>query len=228
MTSIKRSALIALACALATTSVMADEGRANAARPAGKLFEVTITNLTKGQAFTPLLAVTHAPRVSLFTPGEPATAGLALLAEAGDTSLLASELASTGGVSDTATNGALLLPGASVSIRIRATRFSDELSFAGMLIPTNDSFVALDGLNLPWSGAPVARLLAAYDAGSETNDELCANIPGPVCGGQGGSPMVDGEGYIHISSGIHGEGDLSAAKYDWRNPVARVVVRRID
>lgn len=229
MTSIaSKISVIALACAVATSSAIADDNRANPSRPAGKLFEVTITNLTPGQAFTPLLVATHSPRLSFFTLGESASPGLALMAEAGDTSLLASELASTGGVSETATNGALLQPGATVSIRIRANRFSDELSFAGMLIPTNDSFVALNGLDLPWSGAPVVRMLNAYDAGSEPNDELCANIPGPVCGGQGPSPAAGGEGYVHVSSGIHGEGDLSPARYDWRNPVARVVVRRVD
>jgi Spondin_N len=229
MTSItEKLSYIALACALASTSAMAEDNRANGSRPAGKLFEVTITNLTRGQSFTPLLAATHSPRLSFFTLGEPATPGLALLAEAGDTSLLASELASTGGVSETATNGALLLPGATVSIRIRANRFTDELSVAGMLIPTNDSFVALNGLDLPWSGAPVVRMLSAYDAGSEPNDELCANIPGPVCGGQGGSPAAGGEGYVHVSAGVHGQGDLVPAQYDWRNPVARVVVRRVD
>jgi hypothetical protein len=47
-----------------------------------------------------------------------------------------------------------------------------------------------------------------------------------VCGGEGGSPGV-GEGYVHIHTGIHGIGDLlTAAMYDWRNPVAEITIRR--
>ena len=66
-----------------------------------------------------------------------------------------------------------------------------------------------------------------YDAGSELNDELCLNIPGPVCGGAGGSPEAGGEGYVHISGGISGKADLAAATYDWRNPTAKIVIKRV-
>ena len=68
-----------------------------------------------------------------------------------------------------------------------------------------------------------------YDAGSEANDELCANIPGPTCDGVGASPGVnDGdEGFVHIHRGMHDAGDLSSAVYDWRNPVARITVSRV-
>ena len=66
-----------------------------------------------------------------------------------------------------------------------------------------------------------------YDAGSEPNDELCASIPDPPCGGEGGSPNAGGEGFAHVQAGIHGIGDLSAADYDWRNPVATIKVERV-
>jgi hypothetical protein len=33
-----------------------------------------------------------------------------------------------------------------------------------------------------------------------------------------------GEGYVYISNGISGIGDLAPNDFDWRNPVARVVV----
>jgi hypothetical protein len=80
-------------------------------------------------------------------------------------------------------------------------------------------------MSLPKKNA--SALALAYDAGSEMNDELCSNIPGPQCGG---APFSMGlaEGYVHISRGISGEGDLAASAYDWRNPVARVSVSRMD
>ena len=68
-----------------------------------------------------------------------------------------------------------------------------------------------------------------FDAGSEPNDELCKNIPGPTCDGMGLSPGDnDGdEGYVHIHRGMHGIGDLAADVYDWRNPVAKITVTRV-
>ncbi len=47
------------------------------------------------------------------------------------------------------------------------------------------------------------------------------------CGGEGGSPDADGEGYVHIHAGIQGIGDLTSADYDWRNPTARIVIKRV-
>ncbi|MHB1051505.1 MAG: hypothetical protein ACYCZT_00340 [Thiobacillus sp.] len=67
-----------------------------------------------------------------------------------------------------------------------------------------------------------------HDAGSEPNDELCDNIPGPPCGGQDVSPDAGGEGFVYIHAGIHGIGSLEPSEYDWRNPVARITVRQIE
>ena len=95
-----------------------------------------------------------------------------------------------------------------------------------MLLPTNDSFVALNRVRLPRYGK-ATYFARGYDAGSEPNDEWCANIPGPVCGGAGASPEAGGEGFVHVANGIHGIGDLDAAVYDWRNPVAKVVIKAV-
>lgn len=63
------------------------------------------------------------------------------------------------------------------------------------------------------------------DAGTETNNEDCAYIPGPACSDVPGNMAAgDGEGYIHIHRGVHSIADLNASVYDWRNPVAEVVV----
>jgi hypothetical protein len=109
-------------------------------------------------------------------------------------------------------------------VEIRVSSRLRRISVAGMLIPTNDTFVALNAATLPrWSQS---HTVPAYDAGSEFNDELCANIPGPTCGGAGDS-VEDGEGYVHISRGISGIGDLEPSSYDWRNPVARIGIKRV-
>lgn len=197
-----------------------------------QVYEVTITNLTKASQFTPILAATHRASISYFQLGEPASDGLALMAEDGDVSLLAEELTATGKVLDTANSAdvlespPLLFAGQSVTLKVTTDGRHARLSFAAMILPTNDSFVALNSVRLPRWGSRVYTALG-YDAGSEPNDEWCANIPGPRCGGQGASVEAGGEGFVHVANGMHGIGDLPAETYDWRNPVARVVVRRV-
>lgn len=188
-------------------------------------YAVTITNLTPGQTFTPILVATHNHKVSLFTLGSPASTELSTLAEGGDIQPLTDLLTASGNTADTQTNGALLAPGKSVTIKVTANPGMRFISLAAMLIPTNDAFVSLNRVPLPLLAS--SHYAFAYDAGSEPNDELCANIPGPVCGGEGTSANAGGEGYVHIHSGIHGIGDLKANVRDWRNPVARIVIRRV-
>jgi hypothetical protein len=101
-----------------------------------------------------------------------------------------------------------------------------------MLIPTNDAFVALNAVQLPYPGWPTQTYTAvAYDAGSEVNDELCSSTPGPLfaeCGGSGGGGRVGGgEGFVHVHRGMHGVGDFKPIGRDWRNPVAEVRVRLV-
>lgn len=189
-------------------------------------YEVTVTNVTKGQSFTPFLVATHKRTVQLFELGDPASSELAALAEGGDTSALAALLEGSAEVADVSTSEGLLAPGQSVTITISSRGRAREISLAAMLIPTNDAFVALNGVALPRANrSTVLYMASAYDAGSESNDESCSNIPGPVCGGEGTSDG-DAEGFVHIHSGIHGIADVPSAAYDWRNPVARVSIRR--
>lgn len=191
-------------------------------------YEVTITNITKGQTFTPILASTHKADIAYFEAGGEASPELGLLAEDGATGPLEDLLLSHPDlVSSTASNGALLHPGESVTIEIDAERGFNRLSFAAMLIPTNDTFVALNSVSLPRKGHYSTHVVPAYDAGTEPNDENCAHIPGPVCGGVGASPEAGGEGFVHIANGMHGIGDLAPETYDWRNPVARVSIEAL-
>ena len=200
--------------------------------PAPRTYAVTITNITPGQVFTPVLVATHTADASFFELGAAPSPELADLAEGGATGGLQALLDGLPEfVMDTNTSGItpddnpLINPGESVTIYITGNRDYNRLSLAGMLLPTNDTFVAVNSMPLPRRYA--ASMALAYDAGSEMNDELCANIPGPQCGGL---PFSDGlaEGFVHISRGISGEGDLNASDYDWRNPVARVTVRLMD
>ena len=216
----RKTALLAAAALIAAGPALADQNNFGA-----RTFEVTITNITPGQTFTPILAATHDSSIAFFELGEPAIPELAVLAESGDVGPLSDLLGSVPGqVFDTAATGDLLGPGESVTLTIRATRRFNRLSLAGMLIPTNDTFVALDSRPLPRRHTTYTAL--GYDAGSEPDDELCANIPGPFCGG-GALSEEDGEGFVHVSNGVHGIGDLDPAVFDWRNPIARISISRV-
>jgi hypothetical protein len=194
-------------------------------------YEVSVTNLTRGQSFTPLLLATHQHGPQIFTLGSPASDELATLAESGNTAPLSAALEATGKTAEVKTSDGLLDPGATKTVTIKANRKARHFSMAAMLIPSNDAFVSLKSVPLPKGKRGVAYYATAYDAGSEPNDELCANIPGPVCGGTGGSPGVGGEDYVHVHAGIHSNGDdvveLNAAERDWRNPVALVKIIRV-
>jgi hypothetical protein len=213
-------------------------------------YEVTVTNLTRGQRFTPILVATHKQGVRLFELGSPASAQLETLAEEGETGPLAALLASMPEVKDVVTStppppaSNLIDPGESITLRVETSGAFDHVSLAAMLIPTNDAFFALNGVEGPRGNSELTLFAPAYDAGTERNDESCGSIPGPgfiECvtdsnpGGDGGGAMIEGgeEGYVHIHAGIHGAGgglptsNLNASSRDWRNPVAKITIRRI-
>lgn len=199
-----------------------------AVQAAGKMYEVTVTNLTRGQSFTGVLVASHRSGVTpLFSAGHAASDELAALAEGGDTEPLTGVLEDDPAVVEVQTAGGLLDPGKSKTIMVSGTKGVREITLAAMLIPTNDTFFALNGAALPRGQRTVTYYSPGYDAGSEPNDELCVSIPGPVCGGTGGSPGVGGEGTVHVTAGIHGVGDLVPAERDWRNPVAQITIRRV-
>jgi hypothetical protein len=195
-------------------------------------FAVTITNLTRGQQFTPILVASHRTGVRLFEVGEAASTELAIVAEEGNTAPLAALLGSNPRVLDVQVGGGLLDPGQSKTVIVGTRGSFDRVSVAAMLIPTNDGFFALNGVEGPEGRQTLVLSSPAYDAGSEVNDERCASIPGPFfieCGGPGGGAAVSGgeEGFVHIHAGMHGIGDMDVSQRDWRNPVARITIRRI-
>ncbi|MEM8981392.1 MAG: spondin domain-containing protein [Pseudomonadota bacterium] len=199
-------------------------------------YDVTVTNITRGQTLTPILVTTHSPRIALFELGAPASDELEVLAEDGGTGPFVAFLENAGNVvGDVTSTAGLLAPGESITIEIEGNPWRHVLSTAAMLIPTNDTFFAVDSVRLPRYGEKTV-FAQAYDAGTEFNDQSCANMPGPRCGGEGlsaGDNEGD-EGFVYISNGFHDLGTTDAngfevlgpAVYDWRNPVVKVTIKR--
>lgn len=195
--------------------------------PPGRRYEVSITNLTKGQTFTPILVASHRQGVRIFELGAGASPELEAVAESGDTGPLAAVLEALPQVKDVQVIGGLLGPGETATVEVEAPGSFRHVSVASMLIPTNDGFFGLNGAAGPNGREPQVHFSPAYDAGTEVNEELCEDIPGPQCQGSGALDAgTEEDGVVHINAAIQGVGDLEPGRWDWRNPVARIVIRR--
>ena len=212
---------LALAATLAFTASQAiASGKHN--------YHVTITNLTHSITFTPVLVASHRRPVTIFESGTPASDDLRALAESGAVGPMTATLESNSDVVEVQNSGALLMPGNSVTVIVSAARGAKFISVGSMMLPTNDGFIGLNSVEVSKRGS-ATYFSPGYDSGSEFNDEICGNIPGPFCKGAGISDFGDpaDEGYVHVHRGIQGVGELDRAVYDWRNPVARITVTRV-
>ena len=202
---------------LAATSAYADDEL---------MYNVTITNLTPGQPLAPIMVATHRRGFEYFEDGGAPSDALAMLAEAGNGQPMAAYLATLPQVIEaTVSTTGLTFPGHSTTVTIHARRAIDHISLGAMLGATNDAFFAIKDAELPVGRQTVTYYAPAYDAGSETNDELSSTVAG--LGGEGYSPNDSGEAFVHIHGGVHGVGDLVPGTHDWRNPVAKIVIQRV-
>lgn len=217
---------------------------ASAAPVAASDYEVTITNLTRGIHFTPLIAAAHDRNVRMFHAGGEASSPLQAIAEGGDIQSMNDLLSGFG--ANVAAGDGLLAPGGSVTLMLNdVSARNSVLSVSGMLLPTNDGFVGVDSAELPHAvGKSVTLFARAYDAGTEANDELVGGgapgmpgfpAPPPVVAtgtGTGGTGInTVAEGFVHVHPGVLGDldpnggvSDINAAVHRWQNPVARVVI----
>ena len=127
--------ILALAISLVSVDAFADRKKAH--------YELTVTNITKGLLFTPILLLAHKKGVNLFTPGSPASEALEELAEGGNTVPLTTMLSMNPKVGPIMTIGALG-PGETIIAEIPVERGFNYVSLASMLLPTNDGFIALN------------------------------------------------------------------------------------
>lgn len=204
--------------------------------------EISITNLTQGIYYTPLIVAAHNGDAHIFKTGQMASSELQALAEGGDISLVSSTLSNVG--ADVVENpaGGLLAPTMTTTTMLMSSDGNNYLSLAAMLLPTNDGFVGLDSWMIPTEAGTYTFTLNAYDAGTEANDEIvngggAPGAPGipasPGGSGTGGSglTMTEANGYIHVHPGNIGDDDETGGKSDlsntvhrWLNPVAKVTV----
>ena len=195
----------------------------------GAKVKVTVTNLTRGQIISPVVVATHTNAMNpLFVLGAPASSELTTMAEDAHAAPLIAMLSGDPTVLDVQTlfgDMGPIMPGESASVVVNSRGNFRNLSMVGMLVTTNDAFFALNGVRAPRTGSEV-HYSPGYDAGSESNNEDCAFIPGPPCGNANVRDVTNAEGYVHIHAGIHEIGNLTSSMHDWRNPVAKITINR--
>ena len=236
-----RSQLIAVtAVGLALALLMPEATRADG----GRTYKVTITNLSAGQPLTPPILATHTSKTEFFTVGEPASEGIRQIAENGNGAVLLQALGEDTQVHEVVTGAAPLVPAnnpggtgfeSSATFTITAKGRARYLSYASMLICTNDGFTGLDSVRLPRHKVTVYT--AGYDTRTEANTEDFADIVPPCQGligvtsddpGTGMSdPLLAEDGIIIPHPGINGGSDLLPTVHGWTDPVAKIEIERV-
>ena len=213
---------LAMASCLVFANVMAKDNRSNDLNT----YHLTITNTTLHHVITPPAVIAHNKHFKLFKIAEEASAELSVMAESGNVSPLLSSLENNPYVSAVMTSldqtPPVILPGHSLTVEIKAPK-KTYFTVAAMLATSNDAFTSVT-LKAPKKNRYSVAMGMTYDAGSEDNNELCIDIPGPPCGGTNAMIEGDGEGFVTIHNGVHGIGDLVPADLDWRGPTSMVRV----
>ncbi len=150
---------------------------------------ITLTNLSQGIYFTPVISAAHEADNHLFAVGEAATAELQMMAEGGDISRLSSMLSNANANINENPASGLLAQGMSTSYMLTNDATNTHLSVTTMMLPTNDGFIGLDGWEIPTEAGTYAVFLNGYDAGTEANNEL---VNGGAAPGVLGIPVDPG------------------------------------
>ncbi len=238
MIRLKKSKMVAALALVTATGTLAGVGSAGASSsghdPATQVtYEVTYKNLTSGQYLTPPNFAAHNRDVDVFSRGHKASPGVQAVAENGGVPVLAAELEQLlegrVGTSGVGADGPIA-PGEQVSFQF--TTDATRLSVVSMVICTNDGFAGLDSTRLPTrDGRTRTRSIRAYDAGTEINTEMRADlVPAPFCGeGEGATesnPELAENGVIRRHRTLRGVGDLDPG-LDWKGPVAEISITRV-
>lgn len=205
--------------------------------------DITVTNLTQGIYFTPLLISGHSDSVDLFELGSSASTDLQAMAEGGSIAELDAAGSALGAVNVLDPASGFLAPSAATHVMGMDTGSNSLLSIVAMILPSNDGFVGLDSWPIPDTAGTYTIYLNAYDAGTEANDEIVngggavntAGIPADPGGNNGsmatGVTAVETNATVHIHRGTIGDTDASGGSSDldsrihrWLNPVAKVIV----
>jgi len=240
----KKTSILAMTAIVAMLAVVSVAGMPESSAAKTKMYEITITNLTPGQPITPPLLVTHAKDAGFFTVGEMANNGVQQLAENGNSEPLVEMLKAKSGIVDIVQGISPLVPANdpgntglshSETFVVSTEGNMRYLSFASMLVCTNDGFAGFDSVKLPIKHLTVYA--EAYDARTEMNTEDFADMV-PPCqdaigvssndeGTGASNPAIAEDGVVIPHQGILGGEDLLENVHAWGNPVVKIDIVRM-
>ena len=207
--------------------------------PATASFDVTVSNLTNAQPLSPIAVIAHQDGYRVFTVGTAATPMFEVMAEGGDNRALLTVAADDAMVTTTASGAAPIGPSGSetVTIGMLESELSGlQISVSTMLVNTNDAFTGISGeaVENMAVGDSLWFYGVAYDAGTEADSELAADIPGPAVGGEGYNAVRDDQlDRVAMHSGVVSQNDgFAASSLTWQNrfdnPVVQIRIERTD
>ena len=240
----KKTGILGMTAIVTMLAVVSITGIPESDAATTKMYEVTITNLTPGQPITPPLLVTHSKDMGFFTVGEMASNGVQQLSENGNAQPLVEMLQGKSGVMDIIQGTAPLVPandpgntGLSYTetFTVSSSGNMRYLSFASMLVCTNDGFAGIDSVKLPINHKTIYAM--AYDARTEVNTEDFADMVPPCQGAIGVTSDDEGTGASNASiaedgiviphPGIMGGEDLLKDVHAWGNPIVKIDIVRM-
>lgn len=237
----KRSLLITTAALMAATFLVGcgSDDNSNPATETSREYQVTVTNLSAAQPFSPLAVVVHDADWAAYTLGAPASVPLERIAESGDNAEFLAEATASENVYTAQSGAGVLLPGLSETLVLETD--SEEaayLSLVTMLVNTNDAITGMNTIDIGSLavGETITHHLRSYDAGTEANSETADTIPGPAAAGgaQEGfnAARDDLLDQILVHPGVVTSDDGLAVSTlthvnRWDNPVAHLLIERI-
>ncbi|MEZ8029486.1 spondin domain-containing protein [Enterovibrio norvegicus] len=203
--------------------------------PTSASYTVTVKNLTAAQPVSPVAVLAHNDNFALFTTGEAASVPLEVMAEGGNNADLLA-FSSDDNVTLTMGGTGPIPPGGQESFTFTVDPSSaGYLSVAGMLVNTNDAFAGFSAMDISALEAGDKERVNAviWDAGTEVNDELAANIPGPAGGGEGVNAARGSDDQVTVHPGVISSDDgltTSAllTQHRFLNPGISVTIERTE
>lgn len=214
-----------------------DDDHQTAQADTSRVFEITVTNATAGQPFSPLTLITHTDQYHAFMAGSAASTELEQLAEGGNNQPLLASLVGNSHVFASQSGDGVVVPGASQTLTLELGESevtAAYLTLLTMMVNTNDAIVAADSMVLADLAVDESWTIAAltYDTGTEANSETAATIPGPAGGGEGYNAARDDiADQVTLHPGVISADDGLASSalsqvHRWDNPAALIRIVR--
>lgn len=194
---------------------------------ATRKFRLSFRNVTASNGLSPVLAIVHHDSFDLVTTGEPASPGVAEVAEVGRTDTLVAEVQAVDRTAVIAKAASGTPAGKTGSIDfevpVSALAYGAKLDFISMIGRSNDTFIAppnaidISGLR---AGAKLVFAATNFDAGSEENTGNVGDF------GAGGHPVAAAEGIVSYDRGLNLRGDAPEI-VAWGTVAAVITVERI-